>query len=430
MKPYIEFGFMNDKTHQEVAPTAVFRGSNVLTADNDYRINCSNPLMSQQQRDLMCSPAAQAADALNPGSVLARMEIGRRNVEGGAREYDFEHTAYRAVFGVTGDFADAWSYDLYGQYYYVNFFQKNTKDMDLQKVANALVVTTDGDGNPVCVSGGSCVPWNLFNGNGVIQTDVTAGVTQDALDYLYTLGTASGNDNLGTIHLDFTGRLGEYGIKLPTAVDGLSVNVGYENRREHQEYAPDSAIESGLISGLGGAQVPIDNSLRVREYWAELRVPLVQEKPFVNDLSVDFAYRYSDYSSAGGIDTWALALQYEPIPGARIRGSYNKAIRAASIIELFNPQNVGRVQAGEDPCAPNEDTGIAAASLAACLNTVSAGGCGGVHGRVRRRRLDGDRRHQHHPAGHRGPARAAAGWQSRPRPRGGRHLQRGRGHLA
>jgi outer membrane receptor protein involved in Fe transport len=382
VKPYVEFGFMNDQTHQEVAPTALFRGSQVLTADNNYRINCANAFMSQQQRDIMCSPADQAADAASWAAhladpsvayspVLAEMEIGRRNVEGGGREYDFEHNAYRAVLGFTGDFATAWSYDFYGQYYYVQFYQKNTKDIDLSTAADALVAQLDVNGNPVCGSEGSCVPYNPFNGNGVLQADPFAGVTAEQLDYLYTLGTVAGNDTLGTIHLDFTGRLGEYGIKLPTASDGVSVNLGYENRREHQEFAPDSASESGLIAGSGGTAAPIDASLRVREYSAEVRVPLVQEAPFVQDLNVDLAYRYSDYSSkAGGIDTYAGTIQYAPVTGMRFRGSYQKAIRAPSIIELFNPQLVGRVQVGEDPCAPGEDQSPAEASLASCLNSV------------------------------------------------------------
>ena len=268
VKPYVEFSFMDDKTHQQVAPTALFRGSQVLTVDNNYRINCGNPLMSQQQRDIMCSAADQAADAASWAAhladpnvayspVLAEMEIGRRNVEGGGREYDFDHSAYRAVLGATGDFATAWSYDLYGQFYYVDFYSKNTKDIDLSKVANALVAQLDATGTPVCASGGSCVPYNAFNGNGVLQTDLIAGVTQDALDYMYQVGTQSGNDQLGTIHLDFTGKLGEYGIKLPTAVDGLSINVGYENRREHQEYVPDGAIQSGLLAGTGGTRHPL-----------------------------------------------------------------------------------------------------------------------------------------------------------------------------
>ena len=41
---------------------------------------------------------------------------------------------------------------------------------------------------------------------------------------------------------------------------------------------PDEAELSGLLSGFGGASVAIDESIKVDEYFAELRVPLVQDK--------------------------------------------------------------------------------------------------------------------------------------------------------
>ena len=51
-KPYAELFFMDDKTHQQVAPAALFKDSNPLdpTGAGDYYINCSNPLLSAQQR--------------------------------------------------------------------------------------------------------------------------------------------------------------------------------------------------------------------------------------------------------------------------------------------------------------------------------------------------------------------------------------------
>ncbi len=51
VQPYVEFGFMNDKTHQEIAPSALFRQSNPLVAGGNYLINCSNPLLSAQQQN-------------------------------------------------------------------------------------------------------------------------------------------------------------------------------------------------------------------------------------------------------------------------------------------------------------------------------------------------------------------------------------------
>jgi outer membrane receptor protein involved in Fe transport len=45
-------------------------------------------------------------------------------------------------------------------------------------------------------------------------------------------------------------------------------------------------------------------------------------------------------------------VQYAPLEDYRFRASYDKAIRAPSVVELYNPQLVGLIQYGNDPCAP------------------------------------------------------------------------------
>jgi iron complex outermembrane recepter protein len=358
-RPYAEFSFMNDQTHQEVAPTALFRGANPLSDTGNYLINCSNPLLSASQRSLMCTSAEVSADTLEPGSANADVEIGRRNVEGGGRTYDYEHTNYRMVLGSKGDIADGWTYDAYGQFYYTNFSNFNGKDFGFDKIANALQVTGTA-ANPVCISGGACVPYNIFK---------DGGVTEEAVRYLETVGTATGSTKLVTYHADFTGDLGVYGLKLPTADDGLGVNAGYEYRKETVVYKPDAASESGLIVGAGGASPRLDDSLASDELFAEIRLPIAQGKPGIYDLVVDAGYRYSDYSTGVSTDTYKAELQYAPIQDVRFRASFNHAVRVPAIVELYNPQLVGKIAFGEDPCAPSEDDGTLAATLQECLNT-------------------------------------------------------------
>ncbi|MEI9850436.1 MAG: hypothetical protein WDN24_05750 [Sphingomonas sp.] len=43
-------------------------------------------------------------------------QILRRNVEGGGRQDDRQHTSYRGVLGLKGDLGSVWSYDTYYQY--------------------------------------------------------------------------------------------------------------------------------------------------------------------------------------------------------------------------------------------------------------------------------------------------------------------------
>jgi len=360
LKPYAELFVMDDRTHQQVAPAALFKDANPLdpTGAGDYFINCSNPLLSAQEQGILCTPAQITADRAHPGSVSAQVEIGRRNIEGGPRDTEFEHINYRAVLGTKGDFADAWSYDAYGQYYYTSFYDSNQKYLNFQGITNALQVTGTA-AHPVCISGAlGCVPYNIF---------ADGGVTPQQLTYLYELGTANGSSTERTLHADVTGRLAQYGITSPFAREGLAINIGVEHRSDQVSLLPDAAEESGLLSGFGSAVAPIDNSISVAEEFAELRAPLVQDEPGAKELLFDTGYRRSDYTTVGEQNTDKFEVQYAPIADYRIRASYDKAIRAPSVAEAFTPPIVGVVSVGQDPCAgptpsmplgPCENTGV------------------------------------------------------------------------
>jgi iron complex outermembrane recepter protein len=154
----------------------------------------------------------------------------------------------------------------------------------------------------------------------------------------------------------------------------MAVNVGFEQRSENVHFDPDAAELSGLLSGFGGASVSIHQRVAVDEYFGELRLPLVQNKPGIVDLSIDVGVRSSDYSTVGKENTSKFEIQYAPTQSMRLRASFNQAIRAPSIIELFNPQLVGQIGIGNDPCAPTLDANFnvvpAVNTLQECLRTV------------------------------------------------------------
>jgi len=364
VKPYAEFHYMDDKTHQAIAPSALFRFSNPNDTENgSYFVNCSNPFLSAQQQGIIgCTPAMIAADVAKPGSETVNLDIGRRNIEGGGRSSDYEHSTYRAVGGVKGSLGNAWSYDAYGQYYYVDFFNSNNKYLNFANIDKSLLVTGTR-ANPVCVSGGSCVPYNIFQ---------DGGVTQAQVDYLSLNGTARGTTTLRTLHGEITGDLGEYGVKLPTANESVGTAFGYERRQENLTFAPDAAEESGQLAGFGGAPVSINKSQTVDEEFIEIRAPLMQDRPGVKDLIFDTGFRHSDYSVTGKINTHKFELQYAPVADMRFRGSFQRAIRAPSLIELFNPQSAVLIAFSDDPCASVKGA-APAASAAQCANSgVSA----------------------------------------------------------
>ena len=360
VKPYLDFNFMNDRTTATVAPSGLFRGGNPFGTNSQYDVNCSNPLLSAQQAAILCTPAQIAADALNPGSVSSNVEIGRRNIEGAGRISYFEHTNYRGVAGFGGDLGKSWNYDAYGQYYYTTLFNSNSNYLNYQGISQALQVTGTA-ASPACISGPPCVPYDIFK---------DGGVTQDALAFLYTPGTANGAVTQKIIHGDITGELGDYGIKLPWADDGIAINLGYEHRTEFLSFDPDAAELAGFLAGFSGASVSIHNGYSVSEGFTEVRVPIMQNKPGVEELRFDAGYRYSKYTTAGVTNTYKFELRYKPVRDLTARGSFQRAVRAPNIIELFTPQSYGQQSfLGVDPCAVQPDGSPATASFADCAHT-------------------------------------------------------------
>lgn len=356
VKPYLDFSFMDDKTTATVAPSGIFQSSNPYSADNLYSVNCANPLLSAQQMGVIQANGQCAGGAANPGN--ANFDIGRRNIEGGGRSSLFDHTNYRVVGGVKGDIVDGVTYDAYAQYYYTSLYSANGNYFSISGVNNALqVVTPPGGGAPVCASGGNCVPYNIFTQGGVTPAQVAS---------LNEPGTSYGTDTEKIWHADVTADMGKWGVKLPWAKDGAAVNVGWEHRFEGLSYAPDQAELSGDLSGYSGAAPAINAGYSVNEGFLESRLPIASDLPGVEDLAVDAGYRWSHYSTAGTTNTYKFEVQYAPIKDVRIRGSFDRAVRAPNLIELFNPQSYGEESfLTADSCAGTAPT----ATLAQCQHT-------------------------------------------------------------
>jgi iron complex outermembrane receptor protein len=358
VKPYLDFSFMDDKTTALVAPSGFFEGGNPYSADNSYSVNCVNPFLSAQQLGIV-----QASGSCGPGSLPTDtfgLNIGRRNLEGGGRSSLFDHTNYRVVGGAKGEIIDGFTYDAYAQYYFTSLYNANGNYFSSSGLNNALLVTGTA-ANPVCISGGSCVPYNIFN---------QGAVTQAMVKSLYEPGTSYGTDTEKVWHADITGDLSKYGLTLPWAKDGPGVNFGWEHRFEGLSYAPDQASVSGDLAGFSGAAPPISAGYTVNEGFAEFRLPIAQGLPGVQDLTVDGGYRLSHYNTAGTTNTYKFEVQYAPIKDIRIRGSFDRAVRAPNLIELFNPQAYGQQSfVGVDPCAPATPGAAPTATLAQCEHT-------------------------------------------------------------
>jgi outer membrane receptor protein involved in Fe transport len=272
-----------------------------------------------------------------------------------------------------GDMARGISYDAYYQFGRTLRNETYFNDFSVTRLARAIdVVAVDAAGNIVAPgTPGStlqcratatgidpnCVPYNIFE---------TGGVNPAALNYLQTPGFQRGTINETIAHFDATISGDEYGWRFPWAETGIGLNLGAEYRKESLDLKVDQAFSTGDLAGQGGATPSVNGSFDVRELFAEVQLPIVEHN-FIDDFTITGGYRYSNYHVGGNsfnTDTYKLQAELAPIPDIRFRGSYNRAVRAPNIVELFFPQTLG-LAGTVDPCAG----ATPAASLANCQFT-------------------------------------------------------------
>ena len=151
-----------------------------------------------------------------------------------------------------------------------------------------------------------------------------------------------------------------------------SVLTGAKRRRSCY---PDEEFITNDLAGQGSPTLPTYGAFTVWEGYLEARMPIMSDQPFAKSLDVDAGYRYSDYSlSFGSTNTWKVGLVWAPVEDVRFRTTYNVAVRAPNIQELYLQQRV-QLDGTSDPCASPQGPGSPppAASPAACANSgVSA----------------------------------------------------------
>ncbi|WBY08874.1 TonB-dependent receptor [Sphingomonas sp. 7/4-4] len=346
---YASFMFMDDRTNSQVAPSALFQGTT-------YTVNCNNPLISVQQGQLLCGPAYGTA-------ATQDLFIGYRPVEAPARPRrdDLRHTDFRVTGGVRGEIAPGISYDVNGLFSRVLFNENYQNDIDPVRANRGLNVV-NVNGVPTCASvvDGSdpaCVPLNVFQ---------YAGLSAESLDYIYSPTFTRGMDKETVLSGTVTADLTSYGVQSPWADQGLGIVLGVEHRRESLVFHADAlAQQKGTLEARG--------AFNVTEFFTEVRLPIFENRPFAEELTLTGGYRYSKYSTRDeGISTYKGEIAWAPIRDIRFRAGYNRAIRAPNISELFAAQGLGNISA-QDPCSGASPSATAAQCAATGVSAAQYG---------------------------------------------------------
>lgn len=358
---YTQSMFYDYKSDAQIAFSGTFFETSV--------VNCDNPLMSAQQAALICG-----ANAGLP--VNATLYPGKRLVEGTPRNDSIRLTSFRIVSGIRGELMEGWNYDAFFQYGTTHNAQQYEGDVSISRLNRAMNVVDVG-GVPTCQSvvdgtDPNCVPLNIFQ---------IGGVTQAQVDYISVPSFQDGNTRQYTGQITLNGDLGQYGLRSPMSEEGIGIAGGFEWRKDTLDYRPDLLFATGDLAGQGGSTPPVSGQIETTDFYVEASIPLVTGQAFAESLLFQGGYRHSDVSTSGAYSAWKLTGDWQIVPQLRVRGGWQRAARAANVIEAFAPQFTGLTTLAtgpnglSDPCAGPMPT----ASAAACANTgVTAGQYGSI----------------------------------------------------
>ncbi|WP_444883851.1 TonB-dependent receptor plug domain-containing protein [Microbulbifer sp. PSTR4-B] len=288
----------------------------------------------------------------------------RRRVVESDRRFEQEISQFQAIAGLTGSIQE-WDWEVsynkgyrqrsdqdFGQFYGPNLSKAMGPSADL-----------DGDGTPECYTDinnpqtliEGCVPIDLFGGAG--------SLTDEMLAYVGTVVVDKTTTEQDQFMASITGDL----FELPAGTLGSA--FGYEYRREHYAYQPDSAKVADEVTGNTGAGT--EGGYNVNSLFAEFFAPLYDNG--TQSLDMTLGVRWDDYSTFGANTVYQVGLEAQIIDGLKFRATQGEVFRAPSIIELYrgvtdsfpsyddpcNSANVGN-SPGCAQTAPQTDTQVLA----------------------------------------------------------------------
>lgn len=324
---------------QTLAPTA--------TAGFTFNIDPSNPFLTPDERTVFFGPGGGAiitpdtVDPDDPSSRVGNSTIGirRRIVETGGRIEINKTRNMQFVGGLRGDLGESMHWDVFAQYGQSKKSRDFLNDLSYTALKQALDVVP-GPNGPQCFDpSGGCVPLNLFTTATIPQSQLAFVLRNGREDTKITQFIAGGS---------LSGDLKF--LQSPWADKPAAFSVGVEYRREKGDTTVDANYGSGDLIYYGQGQ-NISGKYNVKEVYAELKVPIVQDKPFIYALNLESGFRYSDYSTVGSVFTYKAGGDWSPSEGFRLRGIYQRAVRAPNLYELYSPVVAGTGSLSNDPCA-------------------------------------------------------------------------------
>jgi len=301
---------------------------------------------------------------LNAAGNAELVFLGRRMVEVGPRQSIDTRDGLRLLAGVEGEINPDWGFNIYGSHSRLDRDNVLENDVAESRFRQALLVTDDGT---ACQDpSGGCVPLNIFG---------AGNITEEASEFVRV-----GATNITSIEQDVINGSVVGSFDNPIDPNPIGIVFGAEYREDRSTFRPDTFLSTGDVLGFNAGQAT-EGSFDVWELFAEVDIPLVSDRPGVEYLGVWGAYRFSDYSNVGDVNSFAVTGNYQPIPDLRIRAGFQRATRAPNVDELFAGQAQGFPPA-TDPCTADNTANPSPELVAICEATGVPAGQTGVLGQT------------------------------------------------
>jgi len=315
------------------------------TPQTGFRVPATNPFIPTDLRTFLNSRP-------NPNSsFLLNKRFNALGGRGGGDSY----TVYQMTGGVRGDipFRD-WTYDGYVSYGQMDDVTTQTGNVSRSAVQRLLDSPTGGA--DLCTGG-----FDFFG-----ETSLSASCAA------YIGRTSKNTTRYEQTNAELTMQGGLFNWW--AGETRFALGLGY--REDDYSFLPDALLsqQNAVVArpdggSNGGSEIAgfnptpaLSGTIQSTEFFGELLIPLARDLPFVRELNLNLGGRVSDYSTVGEVVSYKAEGDWTIVDGVRVRGGFQKAVRAPSIGELYaqqatsfpaigSPQGAGGApQLFGDPC--------------------------------------------------------------------------------
>lgn len=329
---FTDFIYADIQANVQLAPAP-------LTPSTGIRVPWDNPFLNDligihPSDPLGLDPGVPGAGALiaaRPTDPTASIAIQRRMLEIGNRLQFHDKKFYQATTGLKGTMPE---WPLFSGWDWEASYSRSSS-VEYDRLENDLSITRVQESLDGCLPGSSsgCMILDFFSENSIS----TAGADWLRLKSVIDKHSYDQETLAGFISGDVW--------ELPAGP--LQVALGAEYRKDEIGFLPADASRGDLI-GFNAVQ-PTAGDTDVKEGYIEAVIPILADYEMAQYLGIEAGFRYSKYSSVGGVRSFKVGAEWQPVEDVRFRVMYQEATRAPSVFELF--------QAGDqnfpgysDPC--------------------------------------------------------------------------------